>query len=318
MHRRARLAGLALSAWLLLGCREDPTAAGGSSPGAGGAGAAEGGGPVDSGGGGASGLGGAGGAGLGGAAPGLRLLSWNLEGFPKSSETVGLVAAVIGEAAPDVVGVEEVESASAWQALDEALPEYTSLLATSGDGFVRVGALVRTSRVSVSDVRTLFEGDAYAFPRPMLALHVVPTDDASHDFTLGVVHLKAQLDQASADRRRDACTKLNQWVLDEQATGLDQDVVVAGDFNDELTDPPEWNVFGPLLTAPDGGFLTLPLEQAGGYTYVPFTSFLDHVHVRGAALGASSSAVVLPLDETIDGYVDRVSDHRPVLATLRF
>ncbi len=260
-----------------------------------------------------------GGGGGGGEAPtDLTLLTWNVEDFPKSVTTVETVATVIGDLQPDIVGMEEIGSDAAWQALDDALVDYASFIADSGDGFVRVGMMYRTSRVAVSDVRTLFEDDSYAFPRPMLAMHVARVDDPSQSFTFGVVHLKAQLDQASADRRRDACIKLDEWVMAEQATGIDDDIVIAGDFNDELTDPPQWNVFGPLLTAPDGGFLTLELEEGGGYTYIPFTSFIDHVLVRGPALGVASTAAILPLDEQISGYVDQVSDHRPVLATLRF
>lgn len=247
----------------------------------------------------------------------IKLLAWNLEDFPKSNETISIVTSVLGEHQPDVVTLEEIKDLSAWQALDDALLDYTGVIATSGDGFVRVALLYRDSRVTVTNAATVFQNDDYAFPRPMLTARVASASDPSNDFVLGVVHLKAQLDQASADRRRDACVKLDAWVKDQQAA-IDDDVVIAGDFNDELTDPPEWNVFGPLLRSADGGFLTLEPEQAGGYTYIPFTSFLDHVLVRGQALGAQSSAEVLLLDETVPGYVDAVSDHRPVLARLRF
>jgi endonuclease/exonuclease/phosphatase family metal-dependent hydrolase len=112
--------------------------------------------------------------------------------------------------------------------------------------------------------------------------------------------------------------KIDTWVKEEQVAKADEDVVVIGDFNDKLTDPQQWNVFGPLLAPADGGFLTLPLEQAGGFTYIPFDSFIDHVHVRGAALHAASSAEVLEVEQTIPGYEASVSDHRPVIATLRF
>jgi endonuclease/exonuclease/phosphatase family metal-dependent hydrolase len=172
--------------------------------------------------------------------------------------------------------------------------------------------------VILQDVRMKFADDDWAFPRPMLAARVTSLEDPAYDFELGIVHLKAQLDDESAARRRSACVKLDAWIKEEQLAKADEDVVVIGDFNDQLTDPQEWNVFGPLLDPADGGFVTLPLEQAGGFTYIPFDSFIDHVHVRGAALHAASSAVVVEADTTIQGYETGVSDHRPVLATLRF
>ena len=89
-------------------------------------------------------------------------------------------------------------------------------------------------------------------------------------------------------------------------------------YNDELTDPEAWNVFGPLLDTEDGGFLTLALEEAGELTYLPFDSFIDHVLVRGGGAFASGSAEVLHLEDTVSGYVTKVSDHIPVRATLRF
>lgn len=262
----------------------------------------------------------AGGGGSGGAfdADAITLLTWNLEQFPKSGETVTTVAAILDELRPDVVALQEIGSEADWQTLNGVLADYEGLLATSGDGFVRVGLLARPDRVIVSDPQTLFQSDDYAFPRAMLSARVASASDPSRDFLIGVVHLKAQLDQESADRRRDACIKLDAWVKEQQELSVDEEIVIAGDFNDELTDPVSWNVFGPLLTATDGGFLTLEPEQAGGYTYIPFTSFIDHVHVRGGALLQNSSAQALPLEQDVSGYVSTVSDHRPVLARLRF
>ncbi len=269
---------------------------------------------ADSGGGGMVGTGG------GAEAHAVTVMTWNLEHFPKTSAAVAAAQTIIGGAKPDIVGLQELDADNdaGWLQLLAALPGYDGYQAFYGDGFVRVGVIFRTDRVLVEDVRMKFNEDDYAFPRPMLAARVTSLEDPAYDFELGIVHLKAQLDEESADRRRAACVKLDAWIKDEQVAKADEDVVVIGDFNDKLTDPQQWNVFGPLLAPADGGFLTLPLEQAGGFTYIPFDSFIDHVHVRGAALHAASSAEVLPVEQAIQGYEMAVSDHRPVLATLRF
>ncbi|NUO48340.1 MAG: hypothetical protein HOV80_05735, partial [Polyangiaceae bacterium] len=273
--------------------------------------------------GGTSGTGGTGGMpGTGGGAEtnAVTVMTWNLEHFPKTSAAVGAAQTIIGSKQPDIIGLQELnaDSDAGFEQLLAAVPGYDGYQAFYGDGFVRVGVLFRTDRVILEDVRMKFNEDDYAFPRPMLAARVRSLENSAYDFELGIVHLKAQLDDESAARRRAACVKIDTWIKEEQVAKADEDVVVIGDFNDKLTDPQQWNVFGPLLAPADGGFLTLPLEQAGGFTYIPFDSFIDHVHVRGAALHASSSAEVLPAEQMITGYETSVSDHRPVFATLRF
>ncbi len=290
---------------------------GSSDPGGGGSSTGEGAGGDAAQGGGGGGLGGAGGVDDPGA---IRVMTWNLEDFPKTASTISAVQATLAAERPDVVGLQEIpeDDDAVWQSLDDALPEYDGFVAFYGDGFARVGVLYRPDRVTVDDVRMEFASNDWAFPRPMLAARVAAVAAPEHDFELGVVHLKAQLDEESTERRRAACLALNTWVGSVQAEKSDDDVVIVGDFNDELTDPEQWNVFGPLLAPADGGFLTLSLEQGGGYTYIPFDSFIDHVHVRGASLHAASSAEVLALDATVPDYLNTVSDHRPVIATLRF
>lgn len=302
-------------AMLLVACRDGASTT--SNGGAGGVGASSGGHAGEGGTGGATGGGGS----AEGGAPDpedIRLLAWNIETFPKSPSTIEKVVSVIEDLKPDLVGMEELDAGADFQNLDGALEDYEGLLAMSGDGYSRVGLMYRPDRLTISDAEMLFADDSYAFPRPVLAVHVTRVDDPSQDFLFGVVHLKAELDTESTARRRDACQKLDLWIRNQLETGVESEIVLAGDFNDNLTDPPQYNVFGPLLDAPDGGFLTLGPEQSGDFTYIPFESFIDHVHVRGPALSTASSASVVHLEETVSDYVSTVSDHRPVLAKLRF
>jgi endonuclease/exonuclease/phosphatase family metal-dependent hydrolase len=245
----------------------------------------------------------------------VSVMTWNIENLPKSTDAVPKVVATIESLRPDLIGVQEIKDLGAWDALDAALTDYEGALASEGDGYVRVGLLYRTDRLMVDDIKTVLSNDSYAFPRPMITAKVASKVDPSHDFIFGVVHLKAQLDPESQARRKDACAKLDAWAIDEQES--DTEIVIVGDFNDEVTDSPNYNVFGPLLTTPDGAFVTLPLAEANEFTYIPFASLIDHVHVRGA-MTATSSAKVITLDEQDPTYEDTVSDHRPVLATLRW
>ncbi len=275
---------------------------------------------AEAGGGSGGALAGGGGEGTGGAPadPSIRVLTWNLEHFPKTENTVAGIVSVLEQTKPDIVGVQEIDDLSQWEQLDQTLSEYGAITASSGDGFARVGLLYRQARVNLGEVETLFANDSYAFPRPVLKARVRSVENPEHDFVFGVVHLKATLDDESLARRRDACEKLDLWVRTAAQNGVDSEFVIAGDWNDQLTDSAQYNAFGPLLTLEGSSFLTLPLEQQGAFSYLPFESFIDHVFVFGDPTLGTSDAQVVAADEFVPLYEANVSDHLPVLATLRF
>jgi endonuclease/exonuclease/phosphatase family metal-dependent hydrolase len=291
--------------------RTDATAQSAASSGAG---ASGGGGSTPS----SSGSGGAGGTGGEGGAPAapFSLLAWNLEQFPHSSSAAEKVAATIGELGVAVVAVSEVDDIAAFDALAASMPGYQATVASDGDGFVRVGLLHDATRVTLSEIETLFDDDSYRFPRPPLKAHVTLTD-GGFDFDVVVIHLKAQLDDESQARRKAACEALDEWVRTRLDQLADPDIVLAGDFNDEIDDPPEWNVFGAFLGAPEVySFLTQPVSEAGDFSYIPFESLIDHVLVTTSVLGPYGSGVTeaVHLERSVPSYVDDVSDHRPVLS----
>lgn len=261
--------------------------------------------------------------GVGGSTPSIAeasLATWNLEQFPKTTETVARVAQHLETLAPTIVAVQEIESESGFAQLDAALTDYEGLLNDDPGAPLRLGLLYRSEHVTISDVETMFPGEWYAFPRPPLKARLTVATDPPFDFVLVVVHLKAQLDADSEERRRQACVILSQWLDGQMANGTEQDFAIVGDFNDKITDPPEWNVFTSFLEAPDTfQFLTMPAAEAGDYTYIPFESFIDHILVTTDALDeyGSGETSVLPLDEQEADYRLVVSDHRPVIARFR-
>lgn len=281
--------------------------------------------------GGAGGVAGAGGAaaaggegqggGAGAAGLSASLLTWNLESFPLTVGAVGQAAEILEELAPDLVALQEISEPHAFSELLDELPDYDGVLNHDPGAYLRVGLLYRRGRVELSDVETLFEDDWYAFPRPPLKARVTLTETAPEpvDFVAVVVHLKAQLDAESEARRRAGNEALDAWIQAELARGEEQDYVVLGDFNDKLTDPPAWNVFGAFLDQPERySFLTLPLAQAGEHSYIPFESMIDHVLVTADALDeiGSGATEVLALEQQFADYRD-LTDHRPVRTWLR-
>jgi endonuclease/exonuclease/phosphatase family metal-dependent hydrolase len=246
----------------------------------------------------------------------LRIATWNVEAFPREEETATLVADAITAQGWDLVGVQEIADVAAFDALAEAMPEYEGVRAFEGDGHTRVGLLYRTDRLAVTEIDLLFDDDWYAFPRPVLKVHVA-VRDGEFDFVFLVVHLKAQLDEESRARRAAAVEALRDWVGEQLVETEEQDYVIVGDFNDQLDDPVEENVFRPFLEAPETfSVLTEPATAADEYSYIPFRSMIDHMVVTTDVLAeyGTGSTEVLHLEREIDGYRRAVSDHRPVVA----
>jgi endonuclease/exonuclease/phosphatase family metal-dependent hydrolase len=272
----------------------------------------------------AGGTGGTGGApGSGGSAPTgneASVVTYNLESYPLTPDAEAKAVSVIEDLRPDVIALQEIADADAFDALVAALPDYDGVLNDDPGAYLRVGLLWRTERVTVTDTETLFPTDWYAFPRPPLKAHVEIDAATPIDFTAVVLHLKAQLDAESEERRRVACQRLDEWVTAELEASDEQDIVLIGDLNDKVTDPPQWNVFGPFLDHPDRyAFLTLPAAEAGEHTYIPFESFIDHVVVTTDTLDevGSGQTEVLALETEVPGYRD-LTDHRPVRTWLRW
>ncbi len=272
--------------------------------------------------GGSSGDGGQGGAGeggapSGGAPPGALIMSWNLETFPKSGDTVEKASAAIKSLQPALLGVVEVDDTGTFSSMVGDLPGYAHVLNDDPGAFTHVGLVFDESRVSIGEVDTLFQGDSYAFPRPPLraTVHLTLDDGSEFDFVAIVLHLKAMVDEDSEARRRDAVEKLDQYLRGQLELGEQDDFILLGDFNDKIDDPPQWNVFGPFLDAPDTySFLTESVAESGDYSYIPFTSLIDHMLVTNGALGelGGEAAQVFHLEDQIGAYESTVSDHLPV------
>ncbi len=82
-------------------------------------------------------------------------------------------------------------------------------------------------------------------------------------------------------------------------------------MNDQLDDYASSNVFGPMLETENYSLPTLELDD---HSYIPFPRLIDHFVLTTAAETTfpTIDAAALALEETINRYTSRVSDHRPV------
>ncbi|HWB73473.1 MAG TPA: endonuclease/exonuclease/phosphatase family protein [Nannocystaceae bacterium] len=247
----------------------------------------------------------------------LTVATWNVEHFPKSSATEDGVVSVVDQLALDFVGIEEIEAKAPFDRVLADLPGHHGVLGRAAD--TRVGAIVRDEALAIVDVAHLFGNDGWAFPRPVLVVRAqLPAHPEIGDIQLVVVHLKAMTDAESESRRKSAIVKLRAWIDARRSAG-DTNIILLGDFNDEIDDVGTHDVFAPLKDpAAKMIAITESLADDGEFSFVPFQRLIDHVLVSEELLTAFDGADVraLHLEQTWNGdYLDDISDHRPVVVT---
>jgi endonuclease/exonuclease/phosphatase family metal-dependent hydrolase len=251
----------------------------------------------------------------------LEIATWNIENFPAGAGTPAYVADLITSLDLDVVVVEEIASEAAWRELLERLRAYDGLLSPhvySVGEYQKLGLVYRRGLVVPGALRLLFPADSYAFPRPPIAVSLAIEDAASAPLRFDVigVHLKAGGDADDGARRAAAVRALDEHVRAQVDRGGEDEVIIAGDYNEVLTSDLGRARLAPLLEAPDRYTVrTLASAAAGEISFVPTGRLIDHVTTTaGLAAELASARVVIPrLHLTYSGYEANVSDHLPVV-----
>ena len=251
----------------------------------------------------------------------LDIATWNIENFPRTVDTPRIMADLITSLGLDLVGVVEIADVDAFDELVARLPDHEAILSshTYGDGsYQKVGFIYRKDLMTVDGGALLFNNQGFDFPRPPLQVQV-HVNDGVHppvDFLAIILHLKAGLGDEERARRTDAMATLEQHMRDVVDAGDEDEIIVMGDFNEELEYAENQAVWAPFLDAPaDYTVRTEVLSGGGGaFTYVPTERFYDHF-ITTAGLEdemAASPPTIIHLEQQLSSYLSSVSDHVPV------
>ncbi|MCF7913230.1 MAG: endonuclease/exonuclease/phosphatase family protein [Candidatus Cloacimonetes bacterium] len=255
----------------------------------------------------------------------LEIITWNIENFPKlQNDTVELMVELINEMDVDIICLQEIESSADFILLDNELTAWDGFRANSAAYDIDLALLYKNSAdFQISSIRELFDDDWYAFPRPPLQIEFLWNNET---FFLINNHLKAMGEQDDIERRRQACEGLAEYVL----TVLpNENVIIVGDLNDLITDPPETNVFNPFLLDTENFLMTdynIAYGSALHWSWNNGSSHLDHIIISNELFGEfsnqGSSIQTIRIDDYLTGgwnfYEQYISDHRPVALTLHF
>ena len=127
-------------------------------------------------------------------------------------------------------------------------------------------------------------------------------------------------------RRRQACFLTKNYI---DSNLYDKNVILLGDFNDDLMDPDSSNVFD-IFIKDDGNYQFVDMGIAFGsstnWSYPGFPSHLDHILITNELFdefdNTLSTVQIIHVEDYFEGgwneYVNFISDHRPVGLKLNF
>lgn len=218
----------------------------------------------------------------------------------------------------DVLALQEIENEAALRKVLRYMPDYTGLV-LAGSGQQNTAVVWKRNAVTISSLGPWagLEVDP-GRSRPGLQLSC---QKGSFDWIMMVVHLKStsRFDSTTAMRERsrevraEQAKRLVTWSDSVLRAGKEQDVIIAGDFND-FPGRKQNATLTELVDSPTLHFLTATVRSCRD----PKLTSIDHI----VASSAARSRFVVG-SERIDNFRDfldvqtseQVSDHCPVVVT---
>ncbi len=252
----------------------------------------------------------------------FELVTWNMHNFPDNgNKSVESYKLIIENLDVDLYAVQEIADTWFFDNLINDLSEYDGLYSddTYGTSYQKTGIIYRKNMITVLSKDQIYEERAYEFPRPPLIVKLrLVKGEFSNEFYLIVIHLKAFQGAEELDRRRGAVRLLKEYMDSRIKVDDEKDYIIAGDWNDELTDGLSENCFTLLLNDPESyKFLTLEIADDPIYSSYPsWGSLIDHILISRSLFDdyTGGTTTTLLIDSRISDYFENISDHLPVIS----
>ena len=252
----------------------------------------------------------------------LDVITWNLRTFPQGTDLEALKQIILALNV-DVIAFQEIMDYTTFIDMASDIQIITCIY--SATDTYRLAYLYDTRTVTVNNQYTIYENDSNPFPRPPYILDITWEND---NYLIINNHLKAFCDNYIDEnnnwdeevRRRLACMKLDSYI----STNLpNSKVIVLGDMNDQIAEPPEYNVFLNFINKSDEYyFVDMPIAVSPNYNNVSYPnsfSHIDHILITNELFadfeqGGSYCKTILAENWMLNWntYSSTISDHRPV------
>ena len=245
----------------------------------------------------------------------LDVVTWNIENFPMQANTVEVVADIIRDLDADIYAIQEVDDIDAFNTLIKSIDGYEGV-AYDVRGGIELGYIYKTSEItSFSTPIELFDGQTSPFPREPVEVDITHVNGLSAK--LINIHLKCC--DGSEDRRTEASVKLKSYI---DTNYPDEEVIILGDWNEDFDTGSSFTNF--LEDIDNYVFADYPIYDGSGddYSY-PCTgasycpSHIDHILITNELCDNLTVSSTIRLDDCVSNYLTDVSDHRPVMISLK-
>jgi len=245
----------------------------------------------------------------------IEVMTWNVKDFPLVSSTSTYLNYIITDMLPDIILFQEIDNVQVFDDFIDQIGGSYNIVHTNY-GFLDFAIVTRSECVDVYDYGIMFTDFGYEFiyRYPLRVNLNWSCGLRAIDLEIINVHLKA-FDEGF-QQRYDASEIISDYV----DQNISKNIIVAGDFNDEIDDMETQNSLWPLVSNSNVYFVTSAISaDYESSTWIGDTphSFLDHILISSELFDENNESNIetIRIDDYIgfSFYNDYVSDHRPVL-----
>ncbi len=253
----------------------------------------------------------------------LDVVTWNMEWFPKSKDsTITAVAEIMQKMNADVYAVQEIGSLEQFAAMVDLIPTYDYVV-TRQSSFFDQAVIYKKSVLAYVGREEPFAHSDYNFAgRPPLRVDFVWTVDGKRE-PVSIIDLHLKCCGNGLERRKKSVAELHEYLSLGMEIG-EENIIVLGDWNDQLDDVGVTQSFTAFLDDPENfrfatDLIAGDVEQA---SYPSWPSFLDHILIGKGFFDEfenGSTIQTLPVSDWLGSWEEYeliISDHRPVLMQL--
>ena len=258
----------------------------------------------------------------------LDIITWNIENFPKNAETVETIKPIIIDLNPDIIALQEIESQSQFELLINELGDSWIGYRSENSDYGEPSFIINTKEIAIisSPIQILNDYSGYpdnyfTYRQPYLLEFLYK----EIPYVIINVHYKCcgdgfinYYDEDDEEFRRYQSSFFLEEYIDENFEH--SNVIILGDFNDELTDEESDNVFLPFLdNSLKYQFVDYYIEldhDISYFSYPTWPSHLDHILISNELFNDILSCKTIRIEDQMrngwDDYENFISDHRPV------
>ena len=250
----------------------------------------------------------------------IDICTWNIEHYPKDSQSENKVVEIILGSEIDVFALQEIkddagEFSSLLQKLGSEYEGYIYNPVTGGDSKwdQNIAFIYKKDEISVvtpAHEIDEFKGETSAFPRT--PIEIILRHKSGVEFVIINIHLKCC--DGSETRRQDASEKLKKYI-DDNYKADDTKVILLGDMNDRIDSKESNNVFSNFID--DTNYVFTDTKVSEESTVGSGWANIDHILINKPLFEANDKdAGKLDVNDFDFNYDNYVSDHFPVWVNL--